>query len=139
MHLTSAEIYFIGDDGKEHVVSYSTENNGYNLSEQTKELFTWIDNDFTTQIPKPETRVASTEMYKNYEGKDKLSVKAYDISYDAFLSYINECEEKGFRNKYPDEDIDYSYIGTNSEGYEIYIRFIDSMHYIEIELEKAET
>lgn len=131
MDLTSAEIHFIGDDNKEHVVSYSAENDGYYLSEKTYELFTWIDNDFTKQIPKPETRVANAEMYN-----DNLYVKAYDISYDTFLSYVNACEEKGFQNNYPGDDIDYSYYGTNADGYEISIRFIDYMQYIEISLEK---
>ena len=136
MDLTKAEIHFIGDDTKEHVVLYNAENKGYKLLEQADELFTWIDNDFAKQIPKPETRVAHATMS---DDDNKLYIKAYDISYDAFLSYVNECEKKGFQNNYPDEEIDYSYGGTNADGYELDIRFIDYMQYIEIVLEKADT
>ena len=132
MDLASAEIHFIGDDNKEHFVTYSAENGGYSLSERTYELSTWLDNDFTDQIPKPETRVVTAEMYN-----EKLYVEAYDMTYDAFLAYVSKCEENGFQNKYPNDDIDYSFSGTNSNGYEIYIRFIDSMQYVEVELEKS--
>ena len=134
MDLTSAEIYFIGSDNKAHCVAYSAENGGYSLSERTEELFTWLDNDFAKQIPKPETRVASAEMYE-----DSFYAKVYDMTYENFLAYIDACEGMGFENKYPDEDIDHSYRGVNSDGYEIHVRFIDSMHYMEIELEKAES
>ena len=41
----------------------------------------------------------------------------------------------GFVNKYPDEDHDYSCYGTNAEGFEVYIRYIDSMKLVEITLE----
>ena len=78
MDLTKAEIHFIGDDTKEHVVLYNAENKGYKLLEQADELFTWIDNDFAKQIPKPETRVAHATMS---DDDNKLYIKAYDISY----------------------------------------------------------
>lgn len=134
MELKSADIYFIGEDGKRHTVSYSAENGGYSLWTSSEELFTWIDNDYTNMIPKPDTRIASADQFK----ENCLGVKAYDMTHDAYLAYVDACEQMGFVNKYPNEDHDYSYVGTNQEGYEIYIRYIDSMHYVEITLEKAD-
>jgi len=131
--LVSANIHFIGGDNKEHSVAYSAENGGYSLSERTNELFVWLDNDYTAQIPKPQTRIVNAEMYN-----DDFYAKVYDITYDEFLAYVEACEEKNFQNKYPNEDIDYSYSGTNTDGYEIYTRYIDYLHCMEIELTKEE-
>lgn len=133
MDLVSANIHFIGGDNKEHSVAYSAENGGYSLSEKTNDLFVWPDNDYTAQIPKPQTRVVDAEMYN-----DNFYAKVYDITYDEFLAYVGACEEKDFQNKYPNEDIDYSYSGTNADGYEIYTRYIDYLHCMEIELTKEE-
>lgn len=133
MDLVSANIHFIGGDNKEHSVAYSAENGGYSLSEKTNDLFVWLDNDYTAQIPKPQTRIANAEMYN-----ENFYAKVYDITYDAFLAYVDACEENGFQNQYPNEDIDYSYSGTNSDEYEIYIRYIDYLHCMEIELTKEE-
>ncbi|MDD7652338.1 MAG: DUF6591 domain-containing protein [Candidatus Faecousia sp.] len=132
MNLKSADIYFIGEDGKRHTVSYSAENGGYSLWETSEELYSWIDNDYTKMIPKPDTRIASADQFK----EDCLGVKAYDMSHDAYLAYIDACEDMEFENKYPNEDHDYSFTGTNPEGYEIYVRYIDYMHCIEITLKK---
>lgn len=134
MEFSSANIHFIGEDGKIHTVSYSAENCGYALSENTEELYVWVDNDYTKMIPKPNTRIASADQFE----EDCLGVKAYDMSHDDFLEYIDSCEQMGFQNKYPNEDLDYSYTGTNANGYEIDVRYIDNMHYIEITLQKEE-
>lgn len=134
MDLKSADIYFIGEDGRKHTVSYSAENGGYSLWETSEELYSWIDNDYTKMLPKPDTRIASANQFR----EDCLGVKAYDMSHDAYLAYVAACEEMGYENKYPNEDHDYSFVGTNSEGYEINVRYIDYMHYIEITLEKSD-
>lgn len=134
MEFSSANIHFIGEDGKIHTVSYSAENCGYALSENTEEPYVWVDNDYTKMIPKPNTRIASADQFE----EDCLGVKAYDMSHDDFLEYIDSCEQMGFQNKYPNEDLDYSYTGTNANGYEIDVRYIDNMHYIEITLQKEE-
>lgn len=134
MDLKSADIYFIGEDGRKHTVSYSDENGGYSLWETSEELYSWIDNDYTKMLPKPDTRIASANQFR--EGC--LGVKAYDMSHDAYLAYVSACEEMGYENKYPNEDHDYSFVGINSEGYEINVRYIDYMRYIEITLEKSD-
>lgn len=134
MELQSADIYYIGEDGKQHQVSYSAENDGYSVSEISEELFTWSDSNYASMIPKPETRIASVEQ----DDEECLYVKAYDITHDYFLSYVGVCEKQGFVDKYPDEEVTYNYYGTNGDGYEINVRFIDYMQYMEITLEKAD-
>lgn len=134
MELQSADIYFIGEDGKKHTVSYSADNGGYSLRETSEELYSWIDNDYTKMLPKPDTRIASADQFR----EDCLGVKAYDMNHEAYLAYVDACEQMGFENKYPNEDHDYSYTGINQEDYEIYIRYIDDMHYVEITLQKTD-
>lgn len=134
MELVSAEIDFIGEDGKRHTVSYSAENGGYLLSPTSEELYTWIDNDYTQMIPKPDTRIAAADQFK----ENCLGVEAYDMNRDAYIAYVDSCMEKGFEDQYPDENHDYSFSGINSQGYEIHIRYIDYMHYVEVTLKKAE-
>lgn len=129
-----ADIAYIGEDGKEHMVSYQPENNGYALSEKSGELFTWVDNAYTEMIPKPDSRVASAEQYD----ENCLYVKIYDFGYEDFQAYIQACEEMGFQNKYPKEEINSLYVGTRPEGYEITLRYIESMKCVEIELKKTE-
>lgn len=134
MELNHADICYIGKDGKGHTVSYSAENGGYSVSEIAKDLFVWSESDYAKMIPKPETRIASVVN----DDDECLYVKAYDISFDYFLAYIDECEKLGFVDDYPDEDVRYNYHGTNADGYRVHIRFIDYMHYIEITLEAAD-
>ena len=134
MELTSLDIRFIGDDGKGHTVSYSAENGGYSLSPVSDELYTWVDNDYSQMIPKPDTRVASADQYED----NCLGVKAYDMDHDAYMAYVDDCEQQDFENMYPDEDHDYSYSGKNAGGYEVHIRYIDYMHCVELTLKKSE-
>lgn len=134
MDLESADIAYIGEDGKEHTVSYHAENNGYALSEKSSELFTWVDNTYTEMIPKPDSRVASAEQYD----ENCLYAKIYDFGYEDFQTYIQACEEMGFQNKYPKEEINSLYVGAKPEGYEITLQYIESMKCVEIELKKTE-
>lgn len=132
MELDSAQIYYIGSDKKIHCVYYSAENEGYEVSERTKEPYTWREHEFSNLIPIPETRFLESEDYKG-----KLYIDAYDITYEYFLRYISECEMMGFENKYPNEDIGYSYRGVSSDGYELSVRFTSSMHRMEVSVEKS--
>lgn len=134
MELESAIIYYIAEDEKIHRVSYSAENDGYRLYEDKEEPYVWINNAYTKMLPKPDTRIAVADQFR----EDALCVKAYDMTHDAYLAYVDACEEMGFMSKYPDEDHDYSYFGTNAEGYEVYIRYIDYLKYVEVTLEPIE-
>lgn len=134
MDLISAEIEYIAEDGKIHTVFYSAENQGYSLSAKAKEPYVWIENDYTRIIPKPNTRVVSADQYK----ETALCVDVYDVTHDAYLAYIQECQNMGFVDKYPGEDHDYSYYGTSAEGYKIHVRYIESMCHMEIILEKRD-
>ena len=135
MELNYAEIYFIGNDGKEHSVSYSAENGSYSISDTAEELFVWSESDYAGMIPKPETRVASVER----DDEECFYVKAYDISHDYYLKYIEECEQMGFANDYPNDTTSISFSGTNAEGVNVNLRFIDYMQYMEITVERAES
>ncbi len=54
-----------------------------------------------------------------------------------FLEYIDSCEQMGFsKTNTRMKTLIYSYTGTNANGYEIDVRYIDNMHYIEITLQK---
>lgn len=131
MNLVNADIYFIADDGKEHMVSYSAENGGYSLSSKLTEPFVWIENDYSLLLPTPNTKVVESEQYDG----NSFFAKAYDMTYDAFLSYTTACIEMGFANEYPNEVIDHSFSATKEGGYELGLRYIDYMHCMEIELE----
>ncbi len=135
MELDYADIYFIGADGKEHSVSYSAENGGYSVSDAAEELFVWSDSDYAGMIPKPETRIATVER----DDEECFYAEAYDISYDYYLTYIEECEQMGFANDYPDDTTSISFSGTNAEGVNVDLRFIDYMQYMEITVERTES
>lgn len=135
MELDRADIYFIGDDGKEHSVSYSPENDGYSVSDTAEELFVWSDSNYAEMIPKPETRIATVE----HDDEEYFYAKAYDISHDYYLKYIEACEQMGFANDYPNDTTSISFSGTNAEGVNVGLSFIDSMQYMEITVEKAES
>ena len=130
MNLVNADIYFIADDGKEHMVSYSAENGGYSLSSQSIEPFVWIENDYSSLLPTPDTKVVESEQYD----ENRFFAKAYDMTYDAFLSYTTACTEMGFANEYPNEEIDHSFDATKDGGYELGLRYIDYMRCMEIVL-----
>ena len=130
MNLISVEIEYIAEDGKIHTVFYSAENQGYSLSSKAKEPYVWIDNDYTKMIPKPTTRVVIADQYE----ETTLCVDVYDITHATYLAYISECQDVGFVDKYPGEDHDYSFFGTNAGGYQIYVRYLEYMHLMEITL-----
>ena len=134
MELHTATIYYIGKDSKKHMVKYSAENDGYAMAETTEELYIWEECEFSQMIPKPDTRIASGEMYD----ENTFWGKAYDISQEYFLEYINACEQMGFIDDYPNDDSTYNYFGTHESGRKIHLRFLDTMNYMEVEVENEE-
>ena len=138
MEMTYAQINFVAEDGREHQVVYCAENGGYEVSRESRELYTWVDNELAKMIPEFDTRFVHAEENEQEGGQPYLYIEAYDVTWDDFISYIGACEEMGYVNDYPEEEIDYNYYGTHPNGYHIYMRFIDSMNYMELTLENSE-
>ncbi|MDO5539426.1 MAG: hypothetical protein Q4F83_05055 [Eubacteriales bacterium] len=132
--LASADISYIADDGMTYKVSYSAENEGYSDPNIIGDPFSWSDSDFAQMLPVPATQYITVAK----DTEEVFYAKAYDISQDYFFSYIDECEETGFIDDYPDEESTYLFCGTTADGYQLNLRFIDYMKYLEITLEEAE-
>lgn len=134
MELNYADICFIGEDGKGHSVSYSAENGGYSVSDTAEELFVWSDSDYAGMIPKPETRIASVE----HDDEDRFYAEAYDISPDYYSAYIEECEQMGFADDYPNDTTSISFSGTNPDGVRVSLGYYENTRHMEITVKKAE-
>ncbi len=133
MELSYAEICYIGADGKGHNVSYSAENGGYSLDDTAEELFVWSDSDYAGMLPKPETRIVSVER----DDEECFYAKAYDITQDYYAEYIEQCEQMGFADDYPNDTESISFYGTNADGVRVHLSYIDYIQYMEITVEPA--
>lgn len=122
MEIKSAQISFLGNDGLVYTVAYAAENDGYTLQNGTESPKSWTELDFATSIPTPDTRFITV----NYDEADYYQFTAYDITYDQYRSYCEECQNAGFTNEIEDNDI--SFWCTNNDGLTLNIKYYAYMN-----------
>lgn len=123
----NAEISFQGKDDKIYTVSYTAENNVYTLSDITEVAKSWTEKDFAEAIPMPDTRFITV----NYDEDDYYQFTAYDIAFEEYCDYCNECKFAGFSNEIEDNEI--SFWCTNDNNLTLNIRYFAYMNAFTVE------
>lgn len=118
----SAEISFQGNDGQIYTVEYAAENNGYSLQSGAKAAKSWTEKDFAKAIPTPDTRFITVD----YDNDDYYQFTAYDITFEQYQAYCNECQTAGFTNDI--EDNKGSFWCTNDSGLTLNIKYFAYMN-----------
>lgn len=122
----NAEISFQGNNDQIYTVSYTTENNGYSLSDITEVAKSWTEKDFAKAIPIVDTRFITVD----YDEDDYYQFTAYDITFEEYRDYCNECKSAGFSNEIEDNKI--SFWCTNNNGLTLNIRYFAYMNALEV-------
>lgn len=118
----SAKISFLGDDGLIYTVAYLAENDAYSLQKATDPAKTWTVLEFAATVPKPDTRFITV----NHDMEDYYQFTAYDITYEQYRSYCEECQSAGFTNEIEDNIV--SFWCTNDNGLTLNIKYIEHMN-----------
>ena len=134
MEPNEVRIKFIGSDGLIHSCGYDYINNEYLKSNDTEKAITWIDNEYSKMVPKPDAKVIQdTAMIE--DGKT-FHFEILGADTETFNTYIKECKKKGFTKNL--KEYERSWSGENSEKYKLSIEYWNKYEKMNCDLTKIE-
>lgn len=86
--------------------------------DEVGEVYEWSDSELNSLIPRPEARVVQI----GYQTEDYLPIDIYGVDLKYYLSYVEQCKEKGFTNI--ESEYDTSFRALNDSNISVRVSYI---------------
>ena len=113
------QIAFIGSDGLIHSCGYDFESKNVIKSNDTTEAYTWEDNEYSKELPKPQADVVTDAGMLKNKKVYYFEIRGADES--IYKNYIKQCKDKGFTIK--SKDYWNGWDAENKNGYKMNIYY----------------
>lgn len=131
MEPNEMQISYIGSDNKMHICGYDFINKKSILSNDTEDIYTWTDNEYSKNIPKPNAKVVTCN-----EGDYYYGFAIWGQSREDYENYIKECKNKVFTLDI--EEYNNSWTAKNEKGYIIDMGYTETREKIGANVQKVE-